>query len=207
MEALRRTGRKGEGVFHRNQAGASALEFALVLPILVVLIFGAFSVGLGYNRRLALEHSARDAARYAATKPGAGDGVPADQWFAEVRDRALAAATGELRDGGADGTQICVAYVEGQVTASVLPDVSVNSKAIRYREGVSGWTADPSGTHCWVDGLGEPASVASSDLDERVQVEVSRPFEFSVVVLPPLDVTITAESVAAYERSADDDDT
>jgi Flp pilus assembly protein TadG len=65
----------------RAERGASAVEFALVLPLLVMLVLGIFEFGLAYNTKITLTHAAREGARaqatghdgIAATKDAAGD--------------------------------------------------------------------------------------------------------------------------------------
>ena len=47
----------------RGDDGASAVEFALVLPILVMLVFGIISFGIVFAQKLALANSTREAAR------------------------------------------------------------------------------------------------------------------------------------------------
>ncbi len=48
------------------QRGSSAIEFALILPILTLLLLGIFQFGLAYNNYLAITHAAREGARMAA---------------------------------------------------------------------------------------------------------------------------------------------
>jgi Flp pilus assembly protein TadG len=50
----------------KNNKGASVVEFALILPILVMMIFGIFQFGIAYNNWIALTHAAREGARLAA---------------------------------------------------------------------------------------------------------------------------------------------
>jgi hypothetical protein len=50
----------------KNQKGAAAVEFALIAPILFMLIFAIFEFGTGYSRYLAITHAAREGARLAA---------------------------------------------------------------------------------------------------------------------------------------------
>ncbi len=50
----------------KNEKGASAVEFALILPILVILVFGIVQFGIAYNNYIALTHAAREGARLAA---------------------------------------------------------------------------------------------------------------------------------------------
>jgi Flp pilus assembly protein TadG len=49
----------------RGQQGASAVEFGLVLPLLVILVFGIISFGILFSQKLALENGARQASRFA----------------------------------------------------------------------------------------------------------------------------------------------
>jgi len=53
----------------RNQSGSAAAEFALSLPMLLVLFFGAFDLGNFFLSEHALQKAVRDAARYAARLP------------------------------------------------------------------------------------------------------------------------------------------
>jgi Flp pilus assembly protein TadG len=48
----------------RNDHGASAVEFALVLPVLVLLLFGIAQFGITFSQWLAIEHAAREGARW-----------------------------------------------------------------------------------------------------------------------------------------------
>jgi hypothetical protein len=49
-----------------NQIGASAVELAFLLPILLMVLFGIFQFGIAYNNWIALTHAAREGARLAA---------------------------------------------------------------------------------------------------------------------------------------------
>lgn len=50
----------------KNRNGSSAVEFAVLLPILILLIFGIIEFGRAYNAYLSVSHAAREAARLAA---------------------------------------------------------------------------------------------------------------------------------------------
>ena len=52
---------------HRNERGASLMEFAMVLPVLLTLLVGIVSASDAWNKRNTLEHAAREAARHGAT--------------------------------------------------------------------------------------------------------------------------------------------
>jgi Flp pilus assembly pilin Flp len=52
----------------KDQKGAAAVEFALLLPILVILAFGIIYFGPVFNNYIAITHAARDGARLLAIK-------------------------------------------------------------------------------------------------------------------------------------------
>jgi len=49
-----------------GEKGASAVEFAIILPILIVLVFAIIQFGITYNNYISLTHAAREGARLAA---------------------------------------------------------------------------------------------------------------------------------------------
>lgn len=63
-----RTGRSPWRVMRdrREQRGAAAVEFALVVPILLLLLFGIMDFGYLINRASMINNAARDAAREAS---------------------------------------------------------------------------------------------------------------------------------------------
>src|SRR5437867_11354782 len=59
----------------RDQRGQSMTEFALVLPILALLLFGVIQFGLVFNNYLTLTDAVRAGARKAAVSRQAADPV------------------------------------------------------------------------------------------------------------------------------------
>jgi Flp pilus assembly protein TadG len=51
------------GYRSRDERGAAAVEFALILPLLILLLFGIIEFGRGYNAKVTLTHAAREGAR------------------------------------------------------------------------------------------------------------------------------------------------
>lgn len=47
----------------RGDAGAAAVEMALILPILMLLLFGLIDFGRAYNARITLSNAAREGVR------------------------------------------------------------------------------------------------------------------------------------------------
>jgi len=50
----------------KNEKGASAVEFAIILIPLLMLVFGIFQFGIAYNNYITITHAAREGARLAA---------------------------------------------------------------------------------------------------------------------------------------------
>jgi Flp pilus assembly protein TadG len=63
----------------KKQKGATAVEFALILPILVTILFGIFQFGIAFNNWIALTQAASEGARLASV---------GDYSEQEVKDRA-----------------------------------------------------------------------------------------------------------------------
>lgn len=56
-----------------GERGAAAIEFALILPILVVLVFGVIEFGRVFNAQISITNAAREGARYMAIHNSAAD--------------------------------------------------------------------------------------------------------------------------------------
>jgi Flp pilus assembly protein TadG len=54
---------------HRDQRGAAALEFALIVPILVMVVFGIVDFGWAMNRDTLVNNAAREGAREGSLNP------------------------------------------------------------------------------------------------------------------------------------------
>lgn len=61
-----------------GEKGAAAVEFALIVPIFLVLVLGIFEFGRGFNIQVSLSEAAREAARYAAIHYADADYTDAD---------------------------------------------------------------------------------------------------------------------------------
>ena len=72
----------------RDQEGAAAVEFALLLPLLVLLLFGMIEFGLAFNTRIQATNAAREAARQAVVGVDDWNDVGGVQFWQIVRDRA-----------------------------------------------------------------------------------------------------------------------
>ena len=57
------------GAFSSREEGVQILEFALVLPLLVVFVVAIFDFGQAFNVKEKLNFAAKDAARFGAAQP------------------------------------------------------------------------------------------------------------------------------------------
>jgi Flp pilus assembly protein TadG len=69
MRRALRWGARGRRAGGRDDNGAAALEFALILPILVMLVFGIIAFGYMLSFRQAMSQAAAEGGRAAAVKP------------------------------------------------------------------------------------------------------------------------------------------
>jgi Flp pilus assembly protein TadG len=155
-----------------RERGASLVEFALVLPLLLMIVLGLVSAGAAYNLKITLTHAAREAARYAAILPTDGD---TSAWLTEVETHLVADATGAL-DTGQPGAAYCIAFVDGSSTGTETKNLTEDGTV------TSGWCFDDlRGTDEW-----------------RVQIEVRRDANLSALVFSKT-VTLTTDAVSRYE--------
>ncbi len=69
-----------------GERGAAAVEFALVLPILVLILFGIIDYGLYFNTSLQSRWGVHDAARAAAVAPDQGGATTCGTTITAPRD-------------------------------------------------------------------------------------------------------------------------
>jgi Flp pilus assembly protein TadG len=103
----------------RGARGAAAVEFAIVLPVLLLVVFGAIDWGYYFFCREVVVNASREGAR-------AGSIVPADADAEAVMAAAKAAAEAYLDGGALDRTRAQVVPSAG--SASVIVE-------IQYRTG------------------------------------------------------------------------
>ena len=130
-----------------NQRGVALIEFALVLPMILLLLLGTIDVGKAVNYWNDETHLANEAARYAAVNKSPVTGETINQ---AVHDEADSA---ELRNGGtgsvsSPGVQICIWFPQNLNTADdPVRDHNIgNPVQVACLLGRQG-PADPFGSH------------------------------------------------------------
>lgn len=98
-----------------DDSGAAAVEFAILTPLIFMILFGMLSTGLAWNSKQTLTYAAREGARYGATL--ALDPQNMQTWLSNVASHTANAAQPELSTSTNEMT-ICVAYV-GDSTQSL----------------------------------------------------------------------------------------
>ena len=88
----------------RDERGAAAIEFALVAPIVLMLLFGMISGGMAYSDHLSITNAVREGARF-----GAAVDYTNGNWATSVRTR-VQQVYFNAGDTLADG-QVCVSVV------------------------------------------------------------------------------------------------
>lgn len=154
----------------RDEHGAVAVEFALVLPILIVLLIGTVTTGLSYSRAIGATNAVREGSRFGAT----GDATSAS-WAADVIARTRATQF----DDPDSATSICVELNKGG--AAVQSSCSAGTAPMPSS---SDYPALPAGL---------PAGACV------VRVVAARNFEIDAV-FQSWDRVLIRGSVARYER-------
>lgn len=163
--------------------GASLVEFALIVPVFVMLLFGMITAGLALNEKQQMTHATREGARYAAT-------VPSGQTFASPVTGWADAVERVLRERSVDtlgsAEDVCVSLVEGSYgSAFPLKVIKTNRD-----DGISACL--PEQTY--------PAT--TNDAGRRVQVWATKDADIDLVLFGTIDLDLYAEATARSETSA-----
>jgi Flp pilus assembly protein TadG len=101
--------------------GASAVEFALIVPILIVLVFGIIAFGIIFGQYLSLNNAAREAARFGVVRSLDG---PTGRTCADVLARARESVGGV----GMSATNVGVTVtVSGSAKCAVAAGAALSS--------------------------------------------------------------------------------
>lgn len=97
-----------------RESGAALVEFALVLPVFLMLLLGMMTGGLAYSRKLSVAQAAREGARFGATLPITAS-TPVSAWLPRVGALTISSSDGELTS-DKPGRFVCIAHVPSSGT-------------------------------------------------------------------------------------------
>jgi Flp pilus assembly protein TadG len=154
-----------------GERGAVAVEFALVLPLLMALLVGIVTAGLGYNNVLGVADGVREGARFGATTLSSGS------WGSTVQAQTMALTTLNLtgKPQVVTTSMVCAQLVKAPSTV-----VSSSSCALA--------TPAPA----------TPANVVVGTCLVKVWAEI--PVELNFVLFGQATPLVKRQSVALYER-------
>lgn len=159
-----------------RERGAVAVEFALVLIPLVVMLLGIITGGLAYARGIGLTNAVREGARFGAT----GD-IGSATWAADVIARVRETQFDDGITAGTSSTSVCVEVIGATPVAATCSDAGVPP--------LPPTPAFPA------------ASLPTLGADEcLVKVWASRHFEITLGVMDGPEGDMVRYSVARYER-------
>ncbi|BBE23614.1 hypothetical protein MN0502_24970 [Arthrobacter sp. MN05-02] len=101
-----------------NERGAVAVELALVLPILILLMFGIIEVGRAYNAQVTLTSAAREAVRVVAIGKNDAAAINKAITVAEVLNPDLASGNFTISRSPGGAANTCPANSTVTVTIS-----------------------------------------------------------------------------------------
>ncbi|KZE92013.1 hypothetical protein AVP42_02916 [Agromyces sp. NDB4Y10] len=107
----------------RHEDGAAAVEFALVVPLLLIILLAIISLGWVFNQQLTLTQAAREGARIIAVEP----------------DDAAAIAEAEARINGMVGAGATITYPT--TCSESVEDDEITVRVEAPIEDLTGWLA------------------------------------------------------------------
>jgi len=184
-----------------NERGATLVEFALILPVFLALVLGAFTTAAAYARKQNLVSAAREGTRFAATLPvspvnsacttGSTD---MDKWLNCVKSAVVQAASGDLGTGGTT-RYVCIAYINNTGTQQSGVSAADDQTSYAY------WDTNDTEHGPFVGANSDVCDQSTASSTERqVQVVVKQSATLQVV-LATTNLTLKGSSVARFERS------
>ena len=133
-------GRKGRRGGTEREQGAVAVEFAIILPLLSLILFGIIQFGIAFSQYEVYVGAAREGGRYAAVRcvPDSTTGCTSTL----IENKVKAAAAGYTITGSPTENIACSGSTIGQpVTVSWSQNMSINIpfwKSVAFTKTISG---------------------------------------------------------------------
>ncbi len=93
--------------------GVALVEFALVMPVLILLLVGILDTGRAVNAYVTISNASREGARYASLNPTAAPSA--------IKSSAVLPHAQQLDPSDVTGIQVHVTYGNSNVTSSACP--------------------------------------------------------------------------------------
>lgn len=106
-----------------GEHGVTLVEFALILPLFMMLVLGMVTGGHAYFRKISITDAVREGARYGVTYPAQIGRF--DVWEAAVTQRVVESSGGEVK-----AVDVCAKLVEA---------TDANTCGVGTPAGASGW--------------------------------------------------------------------
>jgi Flp pilus assembly protein TadG len=164
----------------RGERGAVVVEFALIVPILMMILLGIISAGTVYNQKTSLAHAAREGARYGAIL-SPDQGFTSGTWASNAKDVVMARSGGELNS---TTGSVCVSLVTG----SPATTYTGSHDSSWYSTNSDGSPCDSSDTY----------TVTTNDDGLRIQVSLSKTAKWDLGMYART-VTLTSKCVLQSE--------
>jgi Flp pilus assembly protein TadG len=154
----------------RPQNGSVAVEFAILMPILVALLSGIVTAGLGYNNVLGLADGVREGTRFGATA------VIDSSWASSIQSKTV-----DLTNLNVNGktvlsnSNVCVQLVRAPSTVVQASSCSLTAPA-----------------------PGTPSGVTAGTCLVKVWAQI--PVTLKFILLPSTTINVVRQSVSLYER-------
>lgn len=113
----------------KTEEGAAAVEFALILPILALLIFGIIEFGFAFNTQISLTQAAREGVRLEALDTGDAEQGTRDAFLSLIGDGADLAITVTECPNGDEKARVVATYDYSPLFLPML-DVDLNGEAV-----------------------------------------------------------------------------
>ena len=167
----------------RSERGSALVEFALILPILVMLLLGIITGAEAYGQKLSLTNGAREGARYGATLP-VSNFANINAWLDDVAAKSTSAVDGGL-PAGLSGRATCVAYV--------FPNGTDTNDTTKSRRENSAGTVSYGTTSCFSD--------SRLPSERRIQVTLARNAQIDALLVRST-IGLGARSISRFEAIA-----
>ena len=102
--------RRGGVHRRRGEKGASAVEFALVLPVLLAILFGIIEFGFVFNNQISLNQAVREGVRVEALETGDGEQVTRSSFLGVTADAADLQVNVQSCEGDAERATVTATY-------------------------------------------------------------------------------------------------